>query len=68
MRFNILTIDEFGMTNIELNTMLKNFNVYINNVRDEEEAESIFKDNKLNYNAIVWAMNSADFSVFEAIL
>ena len=67
MRFNILSVDEFGMTSIELTNMLKNFNVYINNVKDADEAEATFKDRKINYNAIVWAMNSVDFSVFDAI-
>lgn len=67
MRFNILTVDEFGMTSIELTGMLKNFNVYIKNVKDADEVETTFKDNKTNYTAIVWAMNSVDYSVFDAI-
>lgn len=67
MRFNILTVDEFGMTSIELTNMLKNFNVYIHNVKDSEEAEVTVVDKKINYTAIVWAMNSVDYSVFDAI-
>lgn len=67
MRFNILTVDEFGLTNIELTSMLKNFNVHVNNVKDADAAERTFKTQKLNYNAIVWAMNAVDYSVFDAI-
>lgn len=67
MRFNILTVDEFGLAGIELANLLKNFNVYINNAIDSLEAESIFKSKKVNYNAIIWSMNSIDYSVFDDI-
>ena len=67
VRFNILTIDEFGITNIELMNMLKSFQVYIHNVKDVEEAETAFKDPKVKYTTVVWAMNSVVLSVFDEI-
>jgi two-component system, chemotaxis family, chemotaxis protein CheY len=67
MRFNILSVDEFVMTRIELTNMLKNFNVHINSVQDWIEAESVLKEGKQVTNAIVWTINSIDINAFDEI-
>ncbi|MCX7920770.1 MAG: response regulator [Clostridia bacterium] len=66
-QYNILSVDEFGVTRLELLGMLKGLNVNVIGVRNEVEAVNALHDNKAKINAIVWTINSIDFEEFGAI-
>jgi PleD family two-component response regulator len=67
MRFNILSVDELGLTRIELSGMLKNSDMHIVNVADEVEMINVLRERKISFHAIVWTINSIDLKDFEAI-
>lgn len=67
MRYNILTVDELGITRIELSNVLRNLSVNIVNVKDEIEAMNMLHEKKIQINVIVWTFNSIDAKDFESI-
>ncbi|MCX8130745.1 MAG: response regulator [Clostridia bacterium] len=67
MRYNILSVDEFGTTRIELSNMLRNLDVSIINVKDEIEMINTLHEKKTIFNAVAWTINSIDMKDFEAI-
>ncbi|MDP4092815.1 MAG: response regulator [Bacillota bacterium] len=67
MRFNIICVDEFGITRIELAGILKNLNINFINVKDETDAENVLESMKTPVNAIIWTINSVDMKDFESI-
>lgn len=67
MRYNILCIDEFGITKVELANILKNLDINIINARDENDALDVLSGMITPVSAIVWSLNSTELKDFEAI-
>lgn len=67
MRYNLLCIDEIGVTRIELNNILKNLNINILNVKDLSEAVYMHKDGKFSFNAVIWDLNSSELDNLDYI-
>ncbi len=67
MRYNLLCIDEIGVTKIELGSILKNLNINIFNVKDLTEAVYMFRDSKLSFNAVIWVLNSSELDNLDYI-
>lgn len=66
MHYNILSVDELGITRIELASMLRNLKVSIINVKDEIDTLNLLQERK-DINAIVWTINSLDLRDYESI-
>ena len=67
MKTSILSVDEFDITKLELMNILKDLNIHIISVKDEDEALDILNDERHHINAIIWTINSVDFQDFKAI-
>jgi PleD family two-component response regulator len=66
MRYNILSVDEMGITRIELASMLRNLKVNIINVKDEIETINTLREHK-DIHAIIWTINSIDLRDYDVI-
>lgn len=67
MRFNIISVDEYGLTKLEIANMVKDLNINILNVKDDVDVLSLLKDKKNDINAIIWAFNKIDSDCFTDI-
>jgi len=67
MYYNILCVDELGITKLELSGLLKNLKINFIGVACEEEAINVLKSGKQEISAVVWALNNPDDESFESI-
>jgi PleD family two-component response regulator len=67
MRFNIISVDEYGLTKLEIANMVKDLNISILNAKDDVDVLSMLKDKKNDIHAIIWAFNKVDSDCFAAI-
>lgn len=66
MRYNILSVDELGITRVELANILRNLNINIINVKDKNEIVNVLQEKK-DINAVVWTINSIDQRDYDSI-
>lgn len=67
MRYNILSVDKFCITPLELSDVLRCLEVNFVNVINEVEALKALQEKKYSFNAVVWTVNYADSDDFEEI-
>lgn len=67
MKFNILCVDEYRITGLELSGLLKDYSINFINARDEIEAVNILRERKAELNAVIWTINTDNLKDFEVI-
>jgi hypothetical protein len=67
MGFNILSVDESGITGVEFSRVLKELDINFINVCGEAEAINALKDNAYKINAVIWTVNGENAQCFEAV-
>ena len=67
MRYNILCVDELGITGPEMAMMLKGMNIGVSGAADDLEAVGLVMDKKVFPNAIIWSVDAPDCHEFESI-
>lgn len=67
MGFNILTIDEYELTNLELSGMLGGMDINIVNVKNELEARKFLDEKGDSIDAVIWAVNNKRVQISDLI-
>jgi two-component system chemotaxis response regulator CheY len=67
MMYNLVSIDDYRLVNLEISAILMDTNINIINVRDEAELNDYLGKAKIDIHAIIWALNTNDEDVFKAI-
>jgi PleD family two-component response regulator len=67
MEFNILSVDECGITGVEFASMLKELDINFIDVSKEKEAINVLRDNAYRIDAVLWTINSENDKCFEAV-
>jgi|GEM_PF-368560 len=67
MKFNILSIDETGITRLELSSILRSLDINFISAENEIEALNVLEMEYNNINAIIWTMNSTNPEDLKAI-